>query len=188
MTLVLGLTLNLTPCVYPLISVTIAYFGSQARPGVRPWPLALAYVAGITLSFAVLGVSASLFGGLVGEPLQHPVVLITLAGVFVALAASSFGAFEIHAPTALLSRFGRSSSGAGGAVLMGLTMGIVAAPVHRTGGPRPARLRRRAARHRSRAYCCSSPWASAWGYRTSRSLRRRVRSHVCLGPASGFAG
>lgn len=128
MTLVLGLTLNLTPCVYPLISVTLGYFGGQARPGARPWPLALAYVLGITLSFAVIGVSASFFGGLIGAPLQHPVVLIALAAVFVALAASSFGLFEIRAPQALLSRFGGSSSGIGGAVLMGLTMGIVAAP------------------------------------------------------------
>ena len=126
--LVLGLTLNLTPCVYPLISVTIAYFGSQSRPGSRPWPLATAYVVGISASFAVLGLSAALFGGLVGAPLQHPAVLIGIAGLFLVLAASSFGMFEIRAPSALVQRFGGSSTGIGGALLMGLTMGIVAAP------------------------------------------------------------
>jgi thioredoxin:protein disulfide reductase len=128
MTLVLGLTLNLTPCVYPLISVTIAYFGGQARTGTRPWPLAIAYVAGISASFAALGVSASVFGGLIGAPLQHPAVLIGLALLLVGLAASSFGLFEIRAPAALLSRYGHASGGIGGAALMGLTMGIVAAP------------------------------------------------------------
>ena len=64
MTLLLGLTLNLTPCVYPLISVTLGFFGSQPASGGKPWPLAVAYVTGITLSFATLGVTASLAGSL----------------------------------------------------------------------------------------------------------------------------
>lgn len=129
-TLVLGLTLNLTPCVYPLVSVTIGYFGSQSAPGraAAAWPLALAYVLGITVSFAVLGVSAALFGGLFGAPLQHPAVLVGLAVLMLALAGASFGFYEIRAPTALVSKVGGASAGVGGAALMGLTMGIVAAP------------------------------------------------------------
>lgn len=128
MTLLLGLTLNLTPCVYPLISVTLGFFGTQSGDGKKPWPLAVAYVAGITLSFAILGVTASLAGGLFGAPLQHPAVLVALALILGTLAMSSFGFFELRAPTALMTRFGGSSSGIGGAFLMGLTMGIVAAP------------------------------------------------------------
>jgi thiol:disulfide interchange protein DsbD len=128
MTFVLGLTLNLTPCVYPLISVTVAYFGGQAGTQRRAMPLAAAYVAGITLSFAALGTSAALFGGIIGAPLQHPAVLIGFAVVFVALSGASFGLYEIRAPQVLLARFGSSSAGIGGALLMGLTMGIVAAP------------------------------------------------------------
>jgi thiol:disulfide interchange protein DsbD len=126
--LALGLTLNLTPCVYPLISVTLGYFGSQSRGRSRTWPLALAYVVGITLTFAALGVSAALFGGLFGAALRQPLVLIALAALLATLAASSFGWFEISAPQALLQRFGGSSAGVGGAFLMGLTMGLVAAP------------------------------------------------------------
>jgi len=129
MTLLLGLTLNLTPCVYPLISVTIGFFGRQTDTQARrPWPLAIAYVIGITLSFAILGVTASLAGGLFGAPLQHPVVLVLMAILMLTLAASSFGSFEIRAPSALLARFGGSATGVGGALLMGLTMGVVAAP------------------------------------------------------------
>jgi len=130
-TLLLGLTLNLTPCVYPLVSVTIGYFGSQSGTAARgrpAWPLALAYVLGITVSFAVLGVSAALFGGLFGAPLQHPAVLIALAVLMVLLAGASFGFYEIRAPSALVSKVGGASAGVGGAALMGLTMGIVAAP------------------------------------------------------------
>lgn len=128
MMLVLGLALNLTPCVYPLISVTLGYFGSQPERRASIWPLAGAYVLGITLSFAVLGVTAALAGGLFGAPLQHPAVLIGLAGLLVALALSSFGAYEIRPPHALVNRFGAASAGVGGALLMGLTMGLVAAP------------------------------------------------------------
>jgi len=128
MTFVLGLGLNLTPCVYPLVSVTIAYFGHQATAGRSARPLAAAYVAGITLTFALLGTGAALAGGLVGAPLQHPAVLVALSLLLVALSASSFGLFEIRAPSALVERFGRSTAGATGAFLMGLTMGIVAAP------------------------------------------------------------
>lgn len=129
-TLVLGLTLNLTPCVYPLVSVTIGYFGSQsgAERGRSAWPLAAAYVLGITLSFAVLGVSAAMFGGLFGAPLQHPAVLIGLAAVMTLLAGASFGLYEIRAPATLVNKVGGASAGVGGALLMGLTMGIVAAP------------------------------------------------------------
>jgi thioredoxin:protein disulfide reductase len=126
-TLLLGLTLNLTPCVYPLVSVTIGYFGSQTQTR-SPWPLACAYVLGITLSFAVLGVSAALFGGLFGAPLQHPAVLVGLALLMTVLAGASFGLYEIRAPAALVNRVGGASTGLGGALLMGLTMGIVAAP------------------------------------------------------------
>jgi thiol:disulfide interchange protein DsbD len=128
MMLVLGLTLNLTPCVYPLISVTLGYFGSQSEAGSKPLALAIAYVLGITTSFAVLGVSAAWFGGLIGAPLQHPAVLLFLASLFIVLAASSFGLFHIRAPAVLMQRFGGASAGLGGALLMGLTMGIVAAP------------------------------------------------------------
>lgn len=128
-TLVLGLTLNLTPCVYPLVSVTIGYFGSQTgERATGPLPLAAAYVLGITLTFALLGVTAAMFGGLFGAPLQHPAVLVGLAIVMTVLAGASFGFYEIRAPSQLVNRVGGASAGVGGAFLMGLTMGIVAAP------------------------------------------------------------
>ncbi len=124
----LGLGLNLTPCVYPLISVTLGYFGAQAGQRRRPWSLAIAYVLGITASFAVLGTMAALAGALIGAPLQQPVVVAALSGVMVALALSSFGLFELRMPHAIVNRLGIASAGPGGAAAMGLTMGVVAAP------------------------------------------------------------
>jgi thiol:disulfide interchange protein DsbD len=124
----LGLGLNLTPCVYPLVSVTIAYFGGQARGRGRTTWLASLYVVGIAVSFSALGLAAALSGGIFGAALQQPIVVLTIVAVMVGLALSSFGLYQLQPPVALMRWVGGSASGAGGALFMGLTMGIVAAP------------------------------------------------------------
>ncbi len=125
----LGLGLNLTPCVYPLISTTVAYFGVQARHRDRGVIiLAMIYVFGITLSFSVLGVAAALSGGVFGAALQRPPVLLFIAAVLVALALSSFGVYHLQPPPWLMRRVSGAGRGAGGALFMGATMGMVAAP------------------------------------------------------------
>lgn len=124
----LGIGLNLTPCVYPLISVTIAYFGRQARGRKQTALLAVLYVAGIAASFSALGVAASLSGGLFGAALQKPVVVLSIAALMVVLAASSFGLYQLQPPAAVMRWVGATGGGAAGALFMGLTMGVVAAP------------------------------------------------------------
>ncbi len=124
----LGLGLNLTPCVYPLISVTIAFFGGQARGRGQVAGLAGLYVLGIALSFSALGLAAALSGGLFGAALQRPAVVLFIAAVMVVLALGSFGLYQLQPPAALMRRVGGAGSGAAGALFMGLTMGIVAAP------------------------------------------------------------
>lgn len=124
----LGVSLNLTPCVYPLISVTIAFFGGQARGRRAQARLAVAYVLGIALSFSVLGVAAALSGGLFGAALQRPPVLVAIATVLVVLSMSSFGLYEMRLPAGLMRWAGSSAHGVAGAIFMGLTMGVVAAP------------------------------------------------------------
>jgi thiol:disulfide interchange protein DsbD len=125
----LGLGLNLTPCVYPLISVTIAYFGSQGRHREsRVAALAAVYVLGITTSFAVLGTLAALSGGVFGAALQKPPVLFAIAAILVALALSSFGVYHLQPPAWALRRVSGSVQGVFGSFFMGLTMGVVAAP------------------------------------------------------------
>ncbi|HSD10036.1 MAG TPA: cytochrome c biogenesis protein CcdA [Candidatus Binatia bacterium] len=125
----MGLGLNLTPCVYPLISVTVAYFGGQARERrARAVVLASAYALGIALTFSALGVAAALSGGLFGQALQRPATLVLLGALMVALALSSFGAYTFQPPAWMLQRFGRAAGGLAGALFMGLTMGVVAAP------------------------------------------------------------
>jgi thiol:disulfide interchange protein DsbD len=127
-----GLALNLTPCVYPLIPITISFFARQAgdetaaRRG-RTFALALAYVLGMSVTYSALGVFAALSGSLFGAWLQKPAVLIGVAAIVVALALSMFGLFEIQAPHAITDRTG-SKAGLLGAMSMGLFVGFVAAP------------------------------------------------------------
>lgn len=125
----MGLGLNLTPCVYPLISVTLAWFGRQGpESGARRALLASIYALGIAITFSVLGVAAALSGGLFGAALQRPLVLVAIATVMVALALSSFGLYSLRAPGWVLQRLGGGGRGVVGSLFMGLTMGIVAAP------------------------------------------------------------
>lgn len=125
----LGLILNLTPCVYPLILVTIAFFGGQAggRRGRRIW-LAVVYVLGIAVTFSAVGASAALSGSFFGSVIAMPSVQFGLAALMVALALSAFGVFQIQIPTALATKIGAAGGGALGAFFMGMTMGLVAAP------------------------------------------------------------
>jgi thiol:disulfide interchange protein DsbD len=123
-----GLALNLTPCVYPLIGVTIAYFGNQGGGPRRVFALAVVYVLGIALMFSAVGVAVALSGGLFGAAMQNPVVLSVIAAILVALALSSFGVFALQPPQWLMNRAGVARPGYAGALLMGLGMGVVAAP------------------------------------------------------------
>ena len=123
----MGVGLNLTPCVYPLISVTLAFFGGQSD-GNRRFLLAVVYALGIAVTFSILGVSAALSGGIFGSALQRPETLVFIAGVMVVLALSAFGLYSLQPPAWLLQKVGGSGAGAAGAFAMGLTMGVVAAP------------------------------------------------------------
>ncbi len=124
-----GLALNLTPCVYPLIPITIGYFGGQAEGKTgRLAMLGLLYMLGIALTYSVVGVITALSGAVFGALLQNPIVIIIIVLVFIALALSQFGVYEFKLPDSLVAKAGGAKGGAFGAFFMGLTMGIVAAP------------------------------------------------------------
>ena len=124
-----GLALNLTPCVYPMIPITVSYFGGQAKGrGSRTVSLALLYLLGMAVIYSTLGLVAAFTGSLFGSALQNPIVLIVIALVMVGLAMSMFGFYEIRVPERLAGVAGTAKQGATGSFLMGLTVGIVAAP------------------------------------------------------------
>mgnify|MGYP005850899489 FL=1 len=125
---VAGLLLSLTPCVFPLIPITIGYFRNQAGASRgRTIALALTYVAGISTTYSVLGVLAASTGALFGSWLASPGFLGIIAAIIALMAFSMFGAFELRPPQFIASRSG-GKAGIGGAFLMGLLFGFVAAP------------------------------------------------------------
>ena len=77
-----GMALNLTPCVYPLIPITVSYFGGGSAGG-KGALLARGscYIAGLALTNSSLGVAAALTGGLMGAMLQNPFVLAAVAEI-----------------------------------------------------------------------------------------------------------
>jgi thiol:disulfide interchange protein DsbD len=126
----IGLALNLTPCVYPMLSVTVSLFGSQSETNfLRIFFKALLYVIGIATMYSVLGVLAALGGGLFGSWLQSPWVLGGIAALLFALALSSFGLYQIQMPFWLTSKLGGTTgSGLIAIYLSGLVVGVFAAP------------------------------------------------------------
>ncbi|NJD23300.1 MAG: protein-disulfide reductase DsbD [Melioribacter sp.] len=124
-----GLALNLTPCVYPLIPITIGYFGGQSEGRTsRLFLLGILYVLGMAITYSVIGVVTSLSGAVFGTLLQNSFVIIGIAVLFVVLALSQFGVYEFKLPDSWVAKAGGAKGGAFGAFFMGLTMGIVAAP------------------------------------------------------------
>jgi thioredoxin:protein disulfide reductase len=130
-----GFLTALTPCVYPMIPITVSIFGARAGvPRRRAIALATMYVAGIAVMFGTLGTTFALIGKAFGTFLANPWVIVPLALFFVAMGLSMFGAFEVALPEALQTRLARvGGRGFVGAFAMGLVAGIIAAPC--TGPP-----------------------------------------------------
>jgi len=133
----MGLALNLTPCVYPMMGVTISLFGGGSAGGsgggsgggMRALPRALVYVLGIALMYSTLGVVAAMTGGLFGGWLANPWVLAGIGLLLLAMSLSMFGVYELTAPSGLLTKLG-GAAGASlfGTFLAGLLVGVFAAP------------------------------------------------------------
>ena len=126
-----GLLLNLTPCVYPMIAITVSYFGGKGeKKSATAFAGALAYFFGIVITYSALGLAAALTGGLFGALLQNPVVLAAIGLLLVAMALSMFGLFELQPPQFLMRRASNLSSKAGymGLFFLGATVGVIAAP------------------------------------------------------------
>ena len=75
-----GLALNLTPCIYPLIPITVSYFGGRSQK-LRSHILlhGILYISGLAVTNSTIGLSAALSGGMLGSALQNPFVLMYVA-------------------------------------------------------------------------------------------------------------
>ena len=122
-----GIALNLTPCIYPLIPVTVSYFGGQSAQGQKKLVIhGACYIGGLVITNSVLGVIAALTGGMLGSLLQNPIVLVLVAAVLIFFASSLFGLWEIRLPYALSQAASKTYTGYFGSLFMGMTLGVVA--------------------------------------------------------------
>jgi len=129
----IGLALNLTPCVYPMLSVTVSLFGGQSdnkQNLVKSASMATVYVLGIIAMYSVLGIIAAYTGSLFGSWLQSPWVLGGIGLLILLLSLSMFGLYELQPPQWLLQNFSgiQRSTSAVGHFFSGLFVGIFAAP------------------------------------------------------------
>ena len=125
-----GLGTSLTPCVYPMIAITVSVFGAkQAKSRGEAMLLSTVFVAGMMTLFTSMFVIVALTGGVFGAILSNRWVILGISGVFVLMAASMFGAFEMTLPESWMQRLsGVGGVGYGGAFTLGLVSGLVAAP------------------------------------------------------------
>ena len=108
---VAGLLLAFTPCVLPMIPILsgiIAGDGPATTP-LRSFMLSVSYVLGMAVTYTLAGAASALLGAQVQAVFQKPWIVVLFAGLFVALAASMFGFYELQMPASLQTRFASAS-------------------------------------------------------------------------------
>lgn len=127
-----GFLTSFTPCVFPMIPITLAVIGSRSQEASRmkSFSLSLVYVLGIALTYSLLGLFAAKTGALFGAFMSSPYVIAFIVILLVLMSLSMFGLFEIKTPQFLSNRLGKagSVSGYSGAFVAGLLAGVIASP------------------------------------------------------------
>ena len=124
-----GFLASLTPCVFPMVPITVSIFGATDATRARGMALSATFVLGIAALFTPLGVMSALSGTLMGSALANKWVVLAIAALFVTLASSMFGAFEMALPSSLTNKLSTVGGvGFKGAFILGLVMGLIAAP------------------------------------------------------------
>lgn len=124
-----GLALNLTPCVYPMMTVTASIFSRGEKTSLAlSFARALTYVLGICVMYSALGTAAAVTGGFFGAVLQSAAVRFLIAALLLALALALLGVYRFELPASVVSRLGGRRVGFAGLFVSGLLVGVFAAP------------------------------------------------------------
>lgn len=125
-----GVLLSFTPCVYPVIPITIAFIGGRSGGSrLKGFSLSLVFVLGLAIVYSTLGVVAAATGGVFGLSTQNPWVIGLVTIVFLIMGVGMMGAFEIQLPSSMQTAMAsKKRSGYLGALFVGGTTGLVAAP------------------------------------------------------------
>jgi len=134
---IFGLLLSLTPCIFPMIPILSSIIVSQSNEGKSSiWQAfftSLVYVLSMAVTYTVVGLIAGLMGADIQTAMQNPWVLTVFAAMFVALAFSLFGYYEIGLPQSIQSKLTKASDSAQskgivGTAIMGLLSALIVGP------------------------------------------------------------
>lgn len=130
-----GIGVAFTPCVLPMYPLISSLILGQNRPKQlkRIFWLAFCYIQGMAITYTLLGIIVAAAGMQFQAALQHPIVLISLSGLFILLALSMFGLFSLQLPSSLQTRLthwsNQQTHGSGsGVFIMGALAGLICSP------------------------------------------------------------
>jgi len=135
-----GLLLALTPCIFPMIPILSSIIVQQSNKeggkmsAGRGFFLSLIYVLSMSIAYTVAGVLAGVFGANIQAMLQNPFVIVGFSAVFVALAFSMFGYYELSLPASWQSKLNKTSDagskkgGLAGIAIMGFLSALIVGP------------------------------------------------------------
>ena len=129
-----GILLSLTPCIFPMIPILSSIIVSKSGEKMsskKGFLLSFVYVLAMASAYAIAGIAAALFGSGIQGMLQTPAVLISFSLVFIALALSMFGLYELQVPLRLqnlINKKAESKDGLAGIFIMGFLSALIASP------------------------------------------------------------
>ena len=123
-----GILLSFTPCVYPLIPITVSFIGVKAgNSKLKAFILSLFYVTGMAVTYSLLGLTAAITGTLFGKISVHPITHIVVGVIIIIFGVSMLDIFYI--PGFQITRLTRTKKeGRLGAFLLGLSSGLTVSP------------------------------------------------------------
>jgi thiol:disulfide interchange protein DsbD len=135
---VLGLLLSLTPCVYPIIPILSSIIVSKSKNGTKMsvkngFILSLIYVLSMSVAYSIAGILAGAFGTNLQTAFQNPYIIVAFSGIFIALALSMFGYFEITFPSSWQTKINNltNKNGKNGfldVIIMGFLSALIVGP------------------------------------------------------------
>jgi thiol:disulfide interchange protein len=126
----LGMLVSLTPCIYPMIPITVGVLQAQGQTSVgRNFITALCYVMGIATTFALLGVMAAFTGQLFGTIMRNPLCILVIVALLIYLGLAMLGLYEMYVPRSLANnKSGVKKGSLLSAFMFGVVSGTVASP------------------------------------------------------------
>lgn len=124
-----GLLVSFTPCVYPVIPLTVAYIGGRGKSHINGFILSLFYVLGTAITYTALGAVAALSGSLFGTMQSSPWTNVVVANICILLGLSMLGVFSLHTPESFKRLMAHKYQHEFiGALLMGAVAGLIMGP------------------------------------------------------------